>query len=210
MALALDGFLHRTTLKYTATALSLSWPSRPFCMWRFLVFLSLSHKVILIVSIPDICVLPYFLSSHKYQLTRNTVYWAILSDQIVVGCPLGVPISYKNIGPILDSNCLSFCCYYWISFEVYWEESSRQHKCENHITSQLLYKNGLSGGIFIFTMLILIILVLLLCWSNIRNTTWMLNSLNPDVARYVGPELHINSAQVGDPHRSSHIVYTGI
>ena len=50
--------------------------------------------VILIVSIPDICVLPYFLYSHEYRLTRNTVYCAILSDQIVVGCPLGVPISY--------------------------------------------------------------------------------------------------------------------
>ena len=50
--------------------------------------------VILIVSIPDICVLPYFLYSHEYRLTRNTVFCAILSDQIVVGCPLGVPISY--------------------------------------------------------------------------------------------------------------------
>ena len=50
--------------------------------------------VILIVSIPDICVLPYFLYSHKYRFTRNAVYCAILSDQIVVGCPLGVPISY--------------------------------------------------------------------------------------------------------------------
>ena len=36
----------------------------------------------------------YFLYSHEYRLTRNTVYCAILSDQIVVGCPLGVPISY--------------------------------------------------------------------------------------------------------------------
>ena len=52
--------------------------------------------VMLIVSIPDICVLSYFLYSHEYRLTRNTVYCAILSDQIdlVVGCPLGVPISY--------------------------------------------------------------------------------------------------------------------
>ena len=50
--------------------------------------------MILIVSIPDICVLPYFLYSHEYQLTRNTVYCAILSDQIVAGCTLGVPISY--------------------------------------------------------------------------------------------------------------------
>ena len=49
--------------------------------------------VVLIVSIPDICLLPYFLYSHEYQLTRNTVY-SILADQIVVGCPLGVPISY--------------------------------------------------------------------------------------------------------------------
>ena len=50
--------------------------------------------VILIVSIPDICVLPYFLYSHEYRLTGNTVYCSVLSDQIVVGCPLGVPISY--------------------------------------------------------------------------------------------------------------------
>ena len=50
--------------------------------------------VVLIVSIPDICLLPYFLYSHEYRLTRNTIYCAILSDQIVVGCPLGVPISY--------------------------------------------------------------------------------------------------------------------
>ena len=50
--------------------------------------------VVLIVSIPDICLLPYFLDSHEYPLTRNTVYCAILSDHIVVGCPLGVPISY--------------------------------------------------------------------------------------------------------------------
>ena len=53
--------------------------------------------VVLIVSIPDICHLPYFLYSHEYQFTRNTVYCAILSDQIVVGCPLGVPISYYLI-----------------------------------------------------------------------------------------------------------------
>ena len=52
--------------------------------------------VVLIVSIPDICLLSYFLYSHEYQLTRNTVYCAILSDQIVVGCPLGVPVSYYS------------------------------------------------------------------------------------------------------------------
>ena len=51
-------------------------------------------QVILIVSIPDICVFPYFLYSHEYRLTRNNIFCAILSDQIVVGCPLGVPISY--------------------------------------------------------------------------------------------------------------------
>ena len=51
-------------------------------------------SVVLIVSIPDICLLPYFLYSHEYGLTRNTVYCAILSDQIVVGCQFGVPISY--------------------------------------------------------------------------------------------------------------------
>ena len=50
--------------------------------------------VVLIVSIPDICLLLYFLYSHKYLLTRNTVYCTILTDQIVVGCPLGLPISY--------------------------------------------------------------------------------------------------------------------
>ena len=50
--------------------------------------------VVLIVSISDIWLLPYLLYSHEYRLTRNTVYCAILSDQIVVGCPLGVPISY--------------------------------------------------------------------------------------------------------------------
>ena len=50
--------------------------------------------VVLIVWITDICLLPYFLYSHEYRLTRNTVYCAILSDQIVVGCPLDVPISY--------------------------------------------------------------------------------------------------------------------
>ena len=50
--------------------------------------------VVLIVSISDICLLPYFLYSHEYRLTRNIVNCAILSDQIVVGCPLGVPISW--------------------------------------------------------------------------------------------------------------------
>ena len=50
--------------------------------------------VVLIVSIPDICLLPYFLYSHEYRLTRNIVNCAILSDQIAVGCLLGVPISY--------------------------------------------------------------------------------------------------------------------
>ena len=63
--------------------------------------------VILIVSIPDICVLSYFLYSHEYQLTRNTVNCAILSDQIVVGCPLGVPISYyMNYMHLLTCLCV--------------------------------------------------------------------------------------------------------
>ena len=44
--------------------------------------------MILIVSIPDICVLPHFLYSHEYRLARNIVYCAILSDQIVVDCPI--------------------------------------------------------------------------------------------------------------------------
>ena len=52
--------------------------------------------MVLIVSIPDICLLPDFLYEHEYQLTKNTVYCAILSDQIVVGCLLGVPNSYYN------------------------------------------------------------------------------------------------------------------
>ena len=50
--------------------------------------------VALILSIPDSCLPPYLLFSHQYRLTRNPVYYAILSDQIVVGCPLDVPISY--------------------------------------------------------------------------------------------------------------------
>ena len=53
--------------------------------------------VVLIVSISDICLLPYFLYSHEYRLTRNTVYCAILSDKMVVGCALGVPISYFKL-----------------------------------------------------------------------------------------------------------------
>ena len=57
--------------------------------------------VVLIVSISDICLLPYFLYSQEYRLTRNTVYCAILSDQIVVGCPLGVPISYLILKKLL-------------------------------------------------------------------------------------------------------------
>ena len=57
----------------------------------------------LIVSISDIFVLPYFLYSHEYRLTRNTVYCAILSDQIVVGCPKGVPISFYN-----QNVCITF------------------------------------------------------------------------------------------------------
>ena len=58
--------------------------------------------VVLIVSISDICLLPYFLYSHEYRLTRNTLYCAILSDQIVVGCPLGVPISYNCYGILIS------------------------------------------------------------------------------------------------------------
>ena len=50
--------------------------------------------VVLNVWIPDICLLPFYIYSHEYRLTRKTVYCAILSDQIVVGCQLGVPISY--------------------------------------------------------------------------------------------------------------------
>ena len=64
--------------------------------------------MILIVSIPDICVLPYFLDLHEYRLTRNTVYCAILSDQIVVGCPLGVPISYSIVYACYIDKCSSW------------------------------------------------------------------------------------------------------
>ena len=63
--------------------------------------------VVLIVLIPDICLLPYFLYSHEYRLTKNNVYCAILTDQIVVGCPLGVPISYYIISRIL--TVLLYC-----------------------------------------------------------------------------------------------------
>ena len=63
--------------------------------------------VVLIVSIPDICLLPYFLYSHEYRLTGNTVYCAILSDQKVVGCPLGVPISYYRDGSFWVEPVLS-------------------------------------------------------------------------------------------------------
>ena len=62
--------------------------------------------VVLIVSITDICLLPNFLYSHEYKLTRNTVYYAILSDQIVVGCSLGVSISYYTF--TVDSCDLYF------------------------------------------------------------------------------------------------------
>ena len=45
--------------------------------------------VVLIVSIPSLLFILTRVPTHK-----NTVYCAILSDQIVDGCPLGVPISY--------------------------------------------------------------------------------------------------------------------
>ena len=48
----------------------------------------------LIVSIPDICLHPYFFYSHEYRLARNTVCCVILSEQTVVGCLLGVPVSF--------------------------------------------------------------------------------------------------------------------
>ena len=36
--------------------------------------------VVLIVLIPDICLLLYFLYSHEYRLTRNTVYFPLRSN----------------------------------------------------------------------------------------------------------------------------------
>ena len=47
-----------------------------------------------IVLILDFCLLPYFFYSLKNRLTRHNMYCAILSEQIVAVCPLGVPISY--------------------------------------------------------------------------------------------------------------------
>ena len=95
---ALDGFLRRTI--WNARWRPWVWADPQgasvcdvFFFCHFPIRCS-GSGVILIVSIPDICVLPYFLYSHKYRLARYTVYCAILSDQIVVGCPLGVPISY--------------------------------------------------------------------------------------------------------------------
>ena len=52
---------------------------------------------------------PPLLYSHAFRLTRNTVYCAIVSDQIVVGCPLGVPISYYqsySVGILSTLNAL--------------------------------------------------------------------------------------------------------
>ena len=72
--------------------------------------------MILIVSIPDICVLPHFLLSHEYRLARNTVYCAILSDQIVVGCPLGVPISYYIV---CHDNSRHLLKYVWYLLVLY-------------------------------------------------------------------------------------------
>ena len=57
--------------------------------------------VVLVVLLPDTCLLPYFLYSHEYRLTRDTVYCAILSDQIMVGCPLGVPITYYALAKLI-------------------------------------------------------------------------------------------------------------
>ena len=71
--------------------------SRRFCM---LVFLCFCHFPIrcpvwgVVLYCIDSWSLPsslLFFHSHEY---RNTVYCAILLEQIVVGCPLGVPFSY--------------------------------------------------------------------------------------------------------------------
>ena len=64
--------------------------------------------VVLIVLIPEICLLPYFQYSHEYGLTRNTVYCSVLSDQIVVGCPLGVPILYYFLFVIVKGKQFIF------------------------------------------------------------------------------------------------------
>ena len=64
--------------------------SRCFWMRRFLVLLSLSYKVwYLITSIPDLCL---FLLT--WVRLARTIFCAILSELIVVGCSLGVLISY--------------------------------------------------------------------------------------------------------------------
>ena len=81
--------------------------------------------VVLIVSFPDICLLPYFKYSHEYRLKRNTVYCAILSDQIVVGCPLGVPISYHfYICKMLLRGILNIYGLIMISVWLLWNDAS--------------------------------------------------------------------------------------
>ena len=97
---ALDGFLRRTIWIHgegpesELTIKALQSVCDVFFFCHFPIRCS-GSGVVLIVSIPDIWVLPhFFLYSDEYRLARNTVYYAILSDQMVVGCPLGVPISY--------------------------------------------------------------------------------------------------------------------
>ena len=69
-------------------------------MWRFLVLLSLSHNVFWVRCGNNCIDSSHLPSSLLFILTRvpthkkKTVYCVILSDQIVVGCPLGVPITY--------------------------------------------------------------------------------------------------------------------
>ena len=76
--------------------------SMRFCIDVFLCFCRLPIKcpgsgVVPDLAIPDLCLLPSFFLLTRVPLARNTVYCAILSEQILVGCPLGmlgVPISY--------------------------------------------------------------------------------------------------------------------
>ena len=68
---------------------SWSFVTSPYGVWGRVWYL--------IVTIPDICLLPYFLYSREYRLTRITYTVLIFKNKIVVGCPLGVPISYYSL-----------------------------------------------------------------------------------------------------------------
>ena len=76
--------------------------SMHFCTWHFLVLLSLFYKVSCVrcgTWLYRFLIFAFFLTfnSHEYRLARNTVNSAILSDQMVFGRLLGVPISYYRL-----------------------------------------------------------------------------------------------------------------